>query len=194
MDNDHPYHVADVVPSTHSSPPLLACALRSGSNQSLQRPCSRWSFQSAASGEAAVVVLGGNSGGALRLSASVELTAPAGGAIAEFVAAVSAVNGELLWGRALEPNAAGDAPAIVAAPHIIAGARADVVVCATSAGAIPVALVARGVDVVSTAADTPAPGGQPESETATWALGTEYADLRRARLVAPPLEVVFTMP
>ena len=152
-------------------------------------------FQSAASGEAAVVVLGGNSGGALRLSASVELTAPAGGAIAEFVAAVSAVNGELLWGRELEPNAAGDAPVIVAAaPHIIARVGADVVVCATSAGAIPVALVARGVDVVSTAADTPAPGGQPESETATWALGTEYADLRRARLVAPPLEVVFTMP
>ena len=149
--------------------------------------------QSAASGEAAVVVLGVYSGGALRLSASVELTAPAGGAIAGFVAAVSAVNGELLWGRALEPNAAGDAPAIVAAPHIIVRARADVMVCATST-TVPVALVARGVDVVSTAADTPAPGGQPESETATWALGTEYADLRRARLVAPPLEVVFTMP
>ena len=100
------------------------------------------------------MVLGVYSGGALRLSASVVLTAPAGGAIAEFVAAVSAVNGELLWGRALEPNAAGDAPAIVAAPHIIVRARADVMVCATST-TVPVALVARGVDVVSTAADTP---------------------------------------
>ena len=72
------------------------------------------------------MVLGVYSGGALRLSASVELTAPAGGAIAEFVAAVSAVDGELLWGRALEPNAAGDAPAIVAAPHIIARGRRGV--------------------------------------------------------------------
>ena len=128
-------------------------------------------FQSAASGEAAVVVLGVYSGGALRLSASVELTAPAGGAIAEFVAAVSAVDGELLWGRALEPNATGDAPAIVAAPHIIAGARADVVVCATSAGAIPVALVARGVDVVSTAADTSS--GRP-TRVGEGNLGTGY--------------------
>ena len=100
-------------------------------------------FQSAASGEATVVVLGAYSGGALRLSASVELTAPAGGATAGFVAALAAVDGELLWGRALEPNAAGDAPAIVAAPHSVARAGADVVVCATSAGAAPVALVAR---------------------------------------------------